>query len=301
VPLLFIVSALTFVLVSLTPGDPAREILGTQGTPEQYANLHRELGLDLPLYEQYWRWASHALTGNFGTSLFSGQSVAQGINDRLSVTLWLTIGSLVVSLIVGVGLGLFSAVRGGALGRVVDGLALVGFALPAFWAGALLIACFAIRLGWLPATGYVSPADSLGEWLRTLALPVAALSLHGIAGLAKQTREAMLDVLGSEHIRSARANGLSESSIILRHALKYASVRIVTVLGLQAILLLSGTVVIENVFALPGLGSLAVAAMNQHDLPVIQGVVVYFTVMVVVVNLMTDVAYTLLNPKVGTK
>jgi peptide/nickel transport system permease protein len=194
-----------------------------------------------------------------------------------------------------------SAVYGGVLGRAIDVFALVGFALPAFWVGAELIALFAVRWKLLPATGYVPVTQSVTGWLRSIALPIAALALGGIAAVAKQTREAMLDTLSSEYVRMARANGIGPCSIILRHALKNASVRALTVLGVQAVVLLGGTVLIENVFALPGLGSLVVSAATGHDLPVVQGVAIYFTGLVVVINLTIDLAYTALNPKVRVR
>lgn len=298
VPLLFAVSALSFLLVSLTPGDAADEILGTTATPAEYRALRRALGLNLPVWEQYWRWLRHAITGDLGTSLFTGQPVSQAISQRLPVTLSLIIGSLLVSVIAGMAIGVFSAIRGGVVGRAVDALALLGFSLPAFWVGVELIVLFAVKFAWFPATGYVPIAQSVGGWLRSLVLPVCALSLYGVAATAKQTRDAMLDVLGSEYIRIARANGISARSIIFRHALKNASMRIVTVLGIQAVGLLGGTVFVENVFALPGLGSLVVTASVEHDIPVVQGVAVYFTVIVVVINLVIDLIYTWLNPKV---
>lgn len=298
VPLLLVVSVLSFVIVSLTPGNVAQEILGTNAPPESYAQLRRELGLNLPLYEQYWHWFEHAIHGNMGESLFSGQSVTQLIGERLPVTLSLIGLSLLAILVIGVSLGVFSAVRGGVAGRLADTVSLVGFALPSFWAGAVLIAIFAVILRWLPATGYASLTQSPGEWARSLVLPVVALSMNGVAAVAKQTREAMLDVLGSEYVRMARANGIPERSIVLRHALKNAAIRTVTILGIQAVGLLGGTVLVESVFALPGLGGLAVTAATEHDLPTVQGLVVYFTLIVVVVNLLIDLSYTWLSPRV---
>lgn len=298
VPLLFVVSALSFVLVSLTPGDAAREILGPTASPAEYAELRQALGLDQPVYEQYWLWLQHAVTGDLGTSLLTGERVTSAIDARLPTTLSLIVGSLLVVTLVGVGLGILSAVRGGVAGRLVDTVCLVGFALPAFWVGAVLISLFAVKAGWFPAIGYVPLAQSPTGWLRSLVLPVAALSLHSIAVLVKQTREAMLDALGSEHVRIARANGISARSLVFNHALKNASIRVVTILGLLTVGLLGGTVIVESVFALPGVGGLAVDASIRHDLPVVEGIVVYFTAIVVVVNLVIDVAYTLLNPRV---
>jgi peptide/nickel transport system permease protein len=301
VVLVFVVSALTFVLVSLTPGNAADDILGFTATRAQYASLTHQLGLNLPLYEQYAHWAGHALTGNLGTSVFTGQSVTQALDQRLPVTLSLMLGSLLVSVVVGVAVGVVSAVRGGIVGRGADALSLVGFSLPNFWVGAIFISLFAVRYRWFPAIGYVSFGQSPFEWLRSIVLPVAALSLGGIAAIAKQTREAMLEALGSEYVRGARANGIRRRSIVFRHALKNAAGRVVTVVGVQAVGLLGGTVLIENVFSIPGLGSLVVTGTVQHDLPVVEGTVVYFTIIVIVVNLMVDVVYSWLNPRVQVR
>jgi peptide/nickel transport system permease protein len=298
VPLLFVVSALSFVLLSLAPGDAANQILGPHATPQQYAALRHQLGLNLPVYEQYWRWLRNALTGNLGTSLTTGQTVIQAIWQHLPVTLSLFVGSLLVTIVVGVGLGVLSAIRGGVLGRFADVLSLIGFALPAFWVGAELIALFAVKLTWFPASGYISPAQSVLAWLRSLVLPVLALSLYGIAVTARQAREAMLGALASEHVRMAWANGLPARSIFFRHALRNASIPVVTVLGLVAVALVGGTVFVENVFSLPGLGSLVVNAAGQGDLPTVQGVAVFFTLVVVLVNLVIDLFYIWLNPRV---
>jgi peptide/nickel transport system permease protein len=296
--LLIAVSALSFVLLALTPGDAARVIVGIQAPAGEYQRVRHELGLDQALPVQYWHWLSHAVRGDFGNSLITGQPVAEAIEQRLPVTLSLIVGSLIVSLVVGVAVGVFSAVRGGVPGRLADGATLIGFALPSFWVGAILITLFAVDLGWFPATGYVSFADSPSEWFTSLVLPVVALSLGGIAAIAKQTREAMLDALASEHIRMGRAAGLARSSILFRHALRNAALPVVTVLGWLFVSLLGGTVFVETVFALPGLGQLAVSSATKHDLPLIQGIVVCFTLIVVVVNLITDLLYLWLNPKV---
>jgi peptide/nickel transport system permease protein len=300
-PLLFVVSALSFVLASLTPGDPAHEILGVNAAPQDYARLRHALGLDLPLYDRYWRWLQHALHGDLGVSLFSGESVTHSIDGRLPTTLSLMIGALLVGLVVGVAFGVFSAIRGGIGGRLVDAVSLIGFALPSFWVGAILISLLAVTVRWFPATGYVPFSESAGGWVRALFLPVLALTLNGVAAIAKQTREAILDALSSEYVRMARANGISEASIVFRYALKHAGIRVITILGLQAVGLLGGTVLVENVFALPGAGGLLVDSSIKHDLPVVQGIVVYFTVMVVAINLLIDIAYSWLNPRVRTQ
>jgi peptide/nickel transport system permease protein len=298
VPLLLIVSALSFVLLSLAPGDATVQILGIQGTPEQYDALRQQLGLDLPVYEQYWNWLRDAIHGDLGASIFTSEKVTAAINVRVPVTLSLICGALLVSVLVGVPLGTISAVRGGVLGRSIDALALVGYSLPVFWLAGQLIVVFAVKLDWLPAVGYVPLSESPTEWLRSLILPVTALSLGGIAVIAKQTREAMLDSLSSEYVRMAWANGIPPSSIYLRHALKNASIRIVTLLGLLAVGMLGGTVLVETVFALPGLGSLAVTSALRGDLPLVQGVAVYCAVVVVLINLAIDIGYSWLNPRV---
>ncbi|MEF2978090.1 ABC transporter permease [Subtercola sp. YIM 133946] len=300
IPLLFVVSALSFVLMRLIPGDPARQILGPSGSPEAYAALREQLGLDLPLYQQYWDWLQNAVQGNLGTSIFRGESVVDILNQRLPVTFSLLFLSLLVTLIVGVTLGVLSAVRGGATGRGIDVLSQLGFILPSFWVAAVLVSIFAVQLRLLPAVGYVPIDDSVADWLRSLVLPVAAIALASVAAVARQTREAMLDVLGSEHIRMARANGIPPHRILLRYALKPAGTRVMTMLGLEAVSLLGGTVFIESVFAMPGLGSIAVSATYQQDVPLVVGVTVYFTILVVIVNLIVDLMYTWLDPRVRT-
>jgi peptide/nickel transport system permease protein len=298
IPLLFAVSAVSFLLISLTPGNVAREILGDQATASQYHQLQLKLGLNLPIYEQYWHWVERALHGNLGASLYNDVPVVQAIDSRLPITLSLVGGALLVSLVIGVGLGVLSAVRRGIIGRIVDAVALIGFALPAFWIGVELIVLFAVTLKWFPATGYVSVGTSVGGWLRSLVLPVVALSLGGIAAIAKQTRSAMREALSSSYIQMAWANGASARSVYFRLALKNAMLPVITVLGVQGVFLLSGSVLVETVFALPGLGSLVVTSATQQDLPMVQGIAVYFTIIVIAFNLLVDLAYTWLNPRV---
>ncbi|MEN2740637.1 ABC transporter permease [Microbacterium sp. X-17] len=300
IPLLFVVTLLSFLLVSLTPGDAARAILGDQASADAYDSLRHELRLDQPLFTQYTDWLGKAITGDLGTSIFTGEDVTHMVTERLPVTLSLLVGALLVTAILGTLLGIISAVRGGVLGRILDSFSLVGQAVPAFWAGAILIAVFAVALRWLPPTGYVPLEKSPGEWLRALILPVVALSIGGLASVARQTRDAMLEAFSSEYVRAARASGVSTRSIIFRHALKNAGTRAVTVFGLMAVGLVGGTVLVEAVFALPGLGSLTVNAVVQHDIPVIQGIVIYFTIMVVLINLLVDVSYVWINPKART-
>lgn len=298
VPTLLVVSALGFTLASLAPGDSAESILGLNATPSSLAQLRHQLGLDRPLWQQYFDWLWHALHGDLGVSTSTGQPVVQVIEQRLPVTLCLMVGALIVSSVLGVALGLVSALKGGFVGRVIDAVALLGFALPGFWVGAELISLFAVRLPLFPATGYVSFSASPSQWALSLVLPVAALSLASIAAILRTTREAVLETLGLEYIRMARASGLGSRSIYFRHVLKNASLRIVTIIGVQAVGMLAGTIFVESVFALPGLGSSVSSAALAHDLPLVQGISVVFTLMVVGVNIAIDVIYLWSNPKV---
>ncbi len=300
IPLLFIVTGLSFVLLSLVPGDAAQQILGQRATPESLAALRKQLGLDLPLPEQYWHWLTHALHGDLGSSISTSQPVTEAILQRLPVTLSITIGGLIVMPVLGIALGVYSAVRGGLLDRVLGLFSLVGYALPAFWLGAILIEFFAVKLRWLPAVGYVPLAQSPGDWFRSLILPVAAISIGGIVVFAKQTRDAMLDVLASEHVRLAWARGVPARAIYFRYALKSIGPVMLTLVGLLTIGLLSGTAFVETIFALPGIGQYAVNGALQQDVPVVQGTTVFFTLMVVAINLITDLAYTALDPRVRT-
>lgn len=297
-PLLLAVSAVSFVLVSLVPGDPARAILGPNASQAQYLLLRRQLGLDQPLYLQYYDWLRAVVHGNLGTSLFTGEPVTTILNQRLWVSLTLIAAALLVATVAGVALGTVSAVRGGRLGRAVDAVAMLGLAVPSFWLALLLIAVFAVAIPLFPATGWVPFSASPGGWLHALVLPVATLAFSALTVIVVQTRDAMLDVLSRDFVHVLRANGFPARSILLRHALRNAAIPVVTVLGIIVIGLLTATVLVETIFALPGLGSQAVEAATQHDLPVIQGEVLYFTAIVVLVNLLTDIAYGLLDPRV---
>lgn len=297
-PLLFMVSALTFVLVSLVPGDPARTIVGQHATEEQYRTVRGQLGLDEPLPVQYWHWLVRVFHGDLGSSLFSGEPVTSVLSNRLPVSISLIVAGTVVSGILGVALGLLSARRGGFLVRIVDGLSLIGLAVPAFWLALVLIAVLAVQLRWFPVTGYVPFADDPAQWARSLVLPVMSLSVGAVAIIAKQTRDSVLDTSTRDFIRVMQANGFSPRSILYRHVLRNAALPVVTVLGVVLVSLLSAAVFVETVFAMPGLGSLTQQATIQHDIPLIQGAVLYITVLVVLVNLLVDLAYGRLDPRV---
>jgi peptide/nickel transport system permease protein len=298
IPLLFAVSILTFIMVAIVPGDPAVRILGAGHTAAEYQALDSKLGLTAPLLAQYWHWIDGVLHGTLGTSLFTNQTVTSELSQRLPATVWLVIGATLVTVVAGVALGLAGAVGRGPLGRVVDAASWIAFAVPNFWLGLLLIEFIAVKAHLLPSTGYVPLGQDPGAWLRSLILPVVTLAAVGVTGIAKQTRDAMSEVLGREFMTALRMAGLPRRSLLLRHALRNAAIPIVTAAGLFSIAMLGGTILVEQVFALPGLGSLVVQAASDRDLPVIEGAVLYFTVIVIVVNLLIDLSYAWLNPRV---
>jgi peptide/nickel transport system permease protein len=297
-PLLLIVSTLTFLLEALIPGDVARTIVGPQGTEAQYLQLKHSLGLDQSLLTRYEQWLGSVVHGDFGASLFNQEPVTTLLNSRLSVTLSLVVGSTLLAAIVGMLLGVAAALRADVAGTAIDVLSMVGLAIPNFFLGLILVAMWAVAIPLFPATGYVAFDESPVDWARSLVLPVLTLATPGIAVVAKQTRDSMRTVLERPFIRTLRASGLPRRSVIFKHALRSAAIPVVTVLGLIFVASLGGTVLVESVFAMPGLGGLAVQATTQHDLPLIQGVAVYFTVFVVVVNLLVDLAYGWLDPRV---
>jgi peptide/nickel transport system permease protein len=298
VPLLIVVTGASFVLLALVPGSAADVLLGNNATAASVAALNKRLGLDEPLAVQYWHWLDGVLHGNLGTSVITGQSVLSTLGQRLPVTIFLVVGALIVAFVVGVALGTVSAVRGGRLGRAVDGISVLGFAIPNFWLALLLISVFAVKLHWLPASGYVSFSTSPGQFFRSLALPVIALGAAGATGAAKQTRDSMLDVMSRDYILSLRASGMPNHRIILRHALPNALIPTLTLMGLFAVSLFGGAALIEDIFVLPGLGGLAVSAAGNHDLPIMEGILLYFTILVIVLNLLVDIACGLLDPRI---
>jgi len=298
IPLLLVVTLLTFLLNSLAPGDLARTMMQGQGTEEQYQELRHELGLDRPVLEQYRNWLANAARGDLGRSHFTKEDVVSQLNGRIGVTLSLMTGVFVICLAAGLALGVTSALRGGCVGRAIDTLSLVGLTLPSFWVALVLIAVFAVWLRWLPATGYTPLTQDPVRWLVGLILPVIAVSLVSITTIAKQTRDAMNETMGRDFIRALRASGLSERSIVWKHALRNASLPVVTVLGIVMVTAITGTVFVERVFVLPGLGSLAVNAALTNDVALMQGATLYFTLLTVVINLIVDLSYGWLNPKV---
>ncbi|MEF2977181.1 ABC transporter permease [Subtercola sp. YIM 133946] len=296
--LIVISSIAIFFLMSLVPGDPARTILGANATPDAVARLQDQLGLNQPLLVQYTTWLGGAVRGDLGESVFSGDPVVTLILARVPVTLSLILLSTIVIAALGTGLGLLSAVRGGPVGTFLDAISLVGLALPSYWVAIVLVALFAVAIRIFPATGYTALTDDPGAWLLSLVLPVAALSLGGVTIVAKQMRDSAMDVLARDYIRVLRSTGVRERTIVLKHVLRNAALPSLTVLGLTVVGALTGAVFVENVFVLPGLGTLVTQATTSHDLPVVLGVGVFFTLFVIIVNLIIDVLYGVLNPKV---
>jgi peptide/nickel transport system permease protein len=302
VPLLFVVSFLVFTLLLLVPGDPAVTLAGDNPTPEQIEETRARLGLDNPVLVQYGRWVGDALHGDLGTSLYSSTSVTDAVMSRLPVTLVLTTAAMFVALIMAIPLGLLAARReGGFVDRFSTVFCSVGIALPSFWIGLVLIIVFAQRVEWFPSVGYVPFAEDPLEWARHLVLPAIALGTVAAAETTRQLRGSMVDVLGSDYVRTARSSGIRDRTVTTKHALKNAAGPVLTVVGIQVTFLLGGSVIIEQMFAIPGLGSLAITAVLARDIPMIQGVVIVAVVVAVVVNLAVDLGYALVNPKVRSE
>jgi peptide/nickel transport system permease protein len=297
VAVLFVVVTLTFFLAHLIPGDPARTILGEGATAGQVVQLRHQLGLDRPLLSQYWTSLSRLLHGNLGTSFTTDQPVAQALMHAAPVTLSLTLLGIAFAGVVGVAGGIVSAVAGGLTDRWVQAAAGLVMAVPSYWLAVFLVSIFSILLKLLPATGYVDVGVDPAQWGRSLVLPVVAIGLAGAGAIARQTRSALIDTFSRDHVRALRALGTPPYVIVLKHGLRNASSPIITSIGLQSIGILGGAVLIEQVFALPGVGQLTLSAVITHDIPTVQGAVVFMALFVVVVNILTDISYVILNPK----
>lgn len=298
VVLIAVISFLAFTLLYAAGGDIARRILGENATAETVAKKTAELGLNRPLLVQYGDWLSSAVTGNLGRSWFNGELVSVSVSGRLSVTLSIVIGATLVSAILSVLLGVLAARRGGAIDAGVQFLSLVGFAVPGFLIALLLVLVFAVNLGWFKATGYTPITTSFSGWMASVVLPIVALSIGAIATVAQQVRGSVIDATSRDYVRTLRARGLSENSVIYRHVLRNAGGPALAVLAVQFVGLLGGAVIVEQIFAIPGMGQLSVRATTQGDIPVVMGLVIAFAIIVVVVNLLIDLAQAALNPKV---
>ncbi|MBL8597749.1 MAG: ABC transporter permease [Devosia sp.] len=299
IPVLFVVSLMTFVIMWLVPGDVSAEIGGTDATPEQIQQIREQLGIDRPLLERAVNWYGNLLRGDLGHSYLLNRSVVDAVLERLPVTLSLAGLSLVLATIMGTLLGILAAVRHNSWvdqGSMVA--ALIGLSIPDFWFGLVLIILFGVTLGWLPTGGFVPITEDVLGWVRCMTLPALTLAFTQMGVIARMTRSSMLDVLDQDFVRTARAKGMRARTVIFKHALRNALVPIVTVVGVTAGVLLSGAVVIESVFSLPGVGRLIVGSIQRRDFPVIQGGLLVTASIFVFVNIVVDMLYGWLDPRV---
>jgi peptide/nickel transport system permease protein len=299
IPVLSLVAVISFLLIHIIPGDPAAVMLGTDATPQEIAKLREDLGLNEPLHVQFYRWISKVLRGDLGDSFFMGRPVAVALAERLPATILLAVAALFFALLIGMPAGIIAAVkRGSIIDQLVMIIALIGVSLPSFWIGLNLILVFSVALRWLPSGGYVPLTENFFDGLRCLLMPAFALGFMQAALIARMTRSSMLEVLRQDYIRTARSKGLSERVVVGLHALKNAMIPILTVIGTAFGVLLGGAVIVETVFAYPGIGRLVVSAVQRRDYPVIQGALLLISSLYVLVNLLVDILYTLIDPRI---
>lgn len=299
VPTLLLVSVLTFALIHLFPGSPADAVLGTAATPEERAAVEAELGLDMPPISQYMSWLGDVMRGDLGASLISGEPVTDALLSRLPATLSLAAAGLLTACLLGFPVGLLAAMRpGGRFDHLVTLVSSVGLAVPSFWVAMVLARWLGAEYGWFPAIGYTPLSENLGSWLHGLVLPAVVLGSGPAAVIARQGRGALIDVLGRDYIRTCKSNGLTYGRIVRVHALRNALPPVLTVLGFQAALVLGTSFVVELVFAISGVGELGVRSVLDQDLPMVQGFVMLTAFMVVMVNIVVDVMYGVLDPRV---
>jgi peptide/nickel transport system permease protein len=299
VPIMLIVSLITFGMIHMIPGDPAVAIAGLSATAEQIANIRHDLGLDQPVLGQLWHWYANLLTGDLGRSLLLGQPVVQVMLQRLPVTLALSAYALVLTLAIGLTSGIVAALKHNTwIDQATMVFAMLGISLPNFYLGLLMIILFAVDLGWLPTGGYIAFTDNPPGWLATSTMPAISLALLLAGLLARITRSTMLEVLRQDYIRTARAKGLPNHRVVLKHALANALIPITTVVGIIISLLISGSVVTETLFSIPGIGQLLTQAVLNRDYPMVQGGLLIATALLVLVNILVDVCYALLDPRV---
>lgn len=300
IPLVLLVTALVYSLVLLLPGDPAIALVGLENASEERLRAIRErLGLDRPIHVQYLRWLGRLARGDFGTSLRTGEPVLAALVGRAPVTLGLALASTAVGLAIGCPLAVLAAYRRGtAADALARGLAALGVAVPNFWLGAMLVLILALQLRWLPATGYASLLEEPGTALMHLVLPTLTLGASAVAEVMRQLRSSLQDVLGSEYVRTARAKGLGDGRVVAKHALRNALVPIVSVAAVTVNRIMGATVVVESIFALPGLGRLNLESVLNRDFPMLQGAVLLMALLVVAINLLADLAYGWVDPRI---
>ena len=299
IPVMGFVALFVFLLLRLTPGDPAAIIAGDAATPAQLAAIRERLGLTDPIHIQFFNWISDLLRGDFGVSIISGQPVITMITGRLEPTISLALTTITLSIIIAVPLGVIAAWKQGTIiDRLVMAISVVGFSVPIFVIGYIMIQVFSMQLGWFPVQGFRSITEGLGPFAQRIFLPTLSLTLLYIALIARITRTSMLEILNEDYVRTAYAKGLTDIRVLLRHALRNCAVPIVTVIGIGFALIISGVVVTESVFNLPGIGRLTVDAVLARDYPVIQAVILLASLIYVVVNLLIDIAYVFLDPRI---
>jgi peptide/nickel transport system permease protein len=299
IPVLLGISLIAFFLVRLVPGDTVTAMLGANYNEEQAAVLRAKYGLDQPLIVQYTLWITQVLQGDFGASSFTNQPVLQSIMERLPVTLELTLLSILLAVVIAIPLGTLAALkRNSALDYGASFFGMLGISIPNFWLGTLLILFLSLKLGWVPSGGYVAFLEDPAENLQRMVMPALALGTAVSAVVMRMTRSSMLEVIGQEYMKMARAKGVPNSMLIWRHALKNAMIPIVTVIGIQAGYLLGGSVVIEQIFSLPGIGQLALQAISNRDYALLQGTILFVASAFVMINLLVDILYAFLNPKI---
>lgn len=299
IPTIIVTALAVFMIVHLTPGDPASVMLGSDATPDQVENLRRSMGLDKPLAAQLLEWSVRVARGDLGQSYFMRAPVTRALGQAFGPTLLITLLALLLAVSIGVTAGIVSAARRGSLADdAAMVFAMLGVSMPEFWLGLNLILIFAAKLKWLPVAGYASPAEGVGRALRYATLPALALGLTQAAFLTRMVRSAVLDVLGEDFVRTARAKGLRERAVVYKHVLRNALVPIVTVIGLSMAVLLGGAITIETVFNIPGIGRLLIAAALRRDYPLIQGIVLFIATIYILINLTIDLLYAVIDPRI---
>jgi peptide/nickel transport system permease protein len=299
IPVLFVVSVMVFLFLRMIPGDPATAMLGRDASVQEIEAVRLKMGLDRPLPVQYATWLGKALHGDLGLSVISGRSISRSILERLPHTMALAFLAIAIAIAIAIPSGVIAAVKQNTFtDRAVMLFSLLGVSLPSFWVGILFIIFFSVQLRWFPSSGYVSIYENVFQGLRYLLLPAVSLALVMAAVSARMARSAMLDVLRQDYIRTARAKGLGRWAVVVRHGLKNAMIPVITVIGLDFGWLLGGTVVIETVFGIPGMGRLVVYSILNRDYPVVQGVILYMAIIYMLVNLLVDFIVTLMNPRI---
>jgi peptide/nickel transport system permease protein len=297
--ILFLVTVIVFALVNVLPGDPAMLILGDEATPEALETLRAQMGLNDPIYVQYFRWVGNALQGDLGNSYRDNSAVMDILVHKLPVTLQLTVMSFSIAIMIAIPAGVISATRRGTIWDYSSTVfAISGVSFPPFWLGILLIFIFAVTLGWLPPSGYVSPKEDLLRSMVLMIMPAVSIGIRLSAELTRMLRSSLLEVLQSDYIRTAYAKGLLERPVVIGHALKNAFIPVITVSGLQLATFLGGAVITETIFSVPGLGQLIVSSILTRDFPVVQGAILFMAFAVVMINFFVDIMYSILDPRI---